>query len=86
MITKKKNPFSTLSITELQAKKKMLTGIVYGLGIVMLAACSILIYLALTQEKSSYLIAIACGAGLTFLPTLINFSLLNNEIKSRSSK
>ncbi len=83
---KKKNPFSALSIDELEAKKKMLRGIVFGLGFVMITAFCILIYLALTQEKSLYLIAIAFGCALTFLPTLINFSLLNSEIKSRFPK
>ena len=86
MIMKRKNPFSELSIEELDAKKKMLRGIVYGFGIVMLTAFCILIYLALTKEKSLYLIAIAFGCTLTFLPTLINFSLLNSEIKSRAPK
>ncbi|WP_316800774.1 hypothetical protein [Pedobacter frigidisoli] len=80
---KKGKALSEFTLDELKERKKTITGIVLGLGIVMLISSVTLIYLAVkTHNVSLTGIAVACP--LTFLPTLISLTQINNEIKKRS--
>jgi ABC-type bacteriocin/lantibiotic exporter with double-glycine peptidase domain len=79
---KKIIPLTELSLEELNNKKKTVTGAVIGLGIVMLVACTLLIYLSITAKKTS-LIAVAICCPIMFLPILINLQQINKEIKAR---
>ena len=78
------NKLSNLSIQELQAKQKKLQGAVIGLGIVLVAACIALIYLAIVNNNYS-LIAVAIGCSITMLPSIIVLHQLKSEIKKRDT-
>jgi len=79
---KKTKPLNELSLDELQQKKKLVLGATIGLGIVMLIACIVLVYVAIIAKQPALLaIAVSCPA--TFLPIFINLQKLNNEIKNR---
>ena len=77
------NKLSELTFQKLQSKKNKLKPAVIGLGIVMVVACSILIWLAIVNKKYS-LIAMAIGCSITMVPSIIVWNQLNKEIKSRS--
>jgi hypothetical protein len=81
----KANKLSELSIEELESKKKTILSATIGLGIVMILACCALFYFAISS-KNFVLIAVAIGASLTFIPSLITIGQINSEIKSRRSK
>jgi hypothetical protein len=80
-----KNKLLDLTLSELYEKKKKMVGITIGLGIVMVIACSILFYLIL-KSKNFVLVAVIPGCLMTLLPSVINLSQLNTEIKSRQAK
>lgn len=81
----KTNKLSELSIEELESKKKMVLSAIIGLGIVMIIACCLLFYFAMTS-KNFALIAVAIGSTLTLMPSFISIGQINAEIKSRKSK
>ena len=79
---KKTKPLSELSLDELQQKKKLVLGATMGLGIVMVIACIVLVYVAIIAKQPA-LIVIAVCCPTTFLPTFINLQKLKSEIKNR---
>ncbi|MCX8531035.1 hypothetical protein [Chryseobacterium luquanense] len=81
----KPNKLSDLSLEKLESKKKTVQSLAIGLGIVMLIACSILFYFAITS-KNFALIAVAIGSLMSLMPILISIGQINAEIKSRKSK
>lgn len=81
----KTNKLSELSIEELESKKKMVLSAIIGLGIVMIIACCLLFYFAMTS-KNFALIAVAIGSTLTLMPSFISIGQINAEIESRKSK
>lgn len=81
----KTSKLSELSIEELESKKKMVLSAIIGLGIVMIIACCLLFYFAMTS-KNFALIAVAIGSTLTLMPSFISIGQINAEIKSRKSK
>ncbi len=80
-----KNKLSDLTLAELYEKKKKITGVTIGLGIVMVVSCSILLYL-IFKNKNFTLLAVVPGCLMTLLPGVIYLSQLNTEIKSRQPK
>ena len=78
------NKLSNLSLEELQTKQKKLQGAVIGLGIVLVAACIALIYLAIVGNNYS-LIAVTIGCSITMLPSIIVLHQLKTEIKKRDT-
>lgn len=80
----KNNKLSGLTLEELYKRKKTLQGATIGLGIVMVAAFSILLYLVFKSQKFG-LIAIIPAGFITLLPGIIGLNQVNTEIKSRNS-
>jgi hypothetical protein len=83
----KKNVYEELTNEELMKKRDLLKSVSIGFGIIFILAISILIYLF--AEKGLKNVSIATLGPLftlpiTFVPLLINLSLLNKEIKSRN--
>ena len=81
----KNNKLENLTSQQLASKKKALTGALIGLGLVLIIACSILLYLVI-KNKDFTLIPIAIGSLMTIIPCFIGISQVNTEIKSRKSK
>lgn len=81
----KERKFSELSIEELYKKKKTLTSIMIGFGVVMVILYAILLYLIFKSESFA-LIAIIPASLLSIFPTLIILGQVNSEIKLRNSK
>ncbi|MCD0477982.1 hypothetical protein LPB90_05910 [Chryseobacterium sp. LC2016-29] len=81
----KVNKLSELSIEELESKKKTILSFTIGIGSVMIIACCILFYFAITS-KNFALIAVAFGCLMTLMPSFISIGQINAEIKSRKSK
>ncbi|KGO94664.1 hypothetical protein [Flavobacterium subsaxonicum] len=82
---KKTRPLNELSMDELQQKKKVVLGATIGLGIVMVVACIISIYVAIIAKQPALLvIAVCCPT--TFLPIFINLQRVNSEIKNRPNQ
>jgi len=82
---KKTTQLSELTLDELIIRKKKMLGVTIGLGIVMLLAAIFIVYVAL-KSKNAGLMAVPIGSALTLLPTIINLSQINTEIKSRIEK
>ena len=82
---KEKNKFSHLTLKELQTKQKQLNGAAIGLSIVMVIALIILVGLIIKKENYT-LLTFVFLIPVTLLPSFINLSQLNNEIKSRDFK
>lgn len=83
----KKNTFAELTNESLIKKRNLLKGITIGFGIFFIITLGILIYLFATKGLKNATIAILIpvfSLPLTMLPTIINLSLLNKEIKSRN--
>lgn len=83
---KKVLPLTELSIEALYKKKQSLQGALLGLGVVMLAASTVLLYLVFTAKTPKVLAALPISCCLTFLPIIIGLKQVNTEIKNRSSK
>ncbi|MFY1045864.1 hypothetical protein [Chryseobacterium sp. GP-SGM7] len=81
----KLNKLSDLSLEQLESKKKTVKSLAIGLGIVIIIACSVLFYVAMTSENFA-LIAVAVGSLMSLMPIFISISQINAEIKSRKSK
>lgn len=81
----KKNKFADLSLEELQAKQANAKKVVMVLGIVMLAI-NLLLLLLIFKTKLYSLLAVVIGSMTTLLPSFINLTQLNHEIKSRQSQ
>lgn len=82
---KKTNDVTELSTEELVKQKKLLTGVAFGLGIVMIAACLILFYLVL-KSKNYIVIFVIPVAMLSLLPSFMRLGQINAELKSRNAK
>jgi hypothetical protein len=83
---KKETPITELSVQELYKKKQTLQGVLIGLGLVLLAASVIILYLAFSSKMPKVLIIVPLCCSLTFLPALISLGQINTEIKNRESK
>lgn len=81
----KKNKFADLSLKELQAKQANAKKVVMVLGMVMLAINLLLVFL-IFKTKLYSLLAVVIGSMTTLLPSFINLTQLNHEIKSRQSQ
>lgn len=79
---KKKKPLNELSLDELHQKKKVLLGAAIGLGIVMLVAVIVLVYVAIRAKQPAFIAISLCGL-VNFLPIYSNLQKLNTEIKNR---
>lgn len=83
----KKNIYEELTNKQLLKKKSFLKGVSIGLGIVFLFVITILVYLwsenKLKNDSVGSFIPVFI-LPITFLPLLINFKLINKEIKSRN--
>lgn len=80
---KKAKPLNELSLIELQQKKKVVLGAAMGLGVVMLIAVVVLVYVAITAKQPAF-IAIGICSLINFLPIYNNLQKLNTEIKNRA--
>ncbi|WP_154658460.1 hypothetical protein [Eisenibacter elegans] len=85
-ITMAKNKkLSTLTLEELFAEKKKRQVILMGLGIAMLTACGIFVFLAI-KNKNYALIVIASGCLITLQPLISNLNQVKKEIQKREQK
>lgn len=83
----KKNIYEELTNEKLLKKRGLLQGASIGLGIVFVLATTILIYLLTAKGFDNVPIATLIPVftmSITFVPLLINLSLMNKEIKSRN--
>lgn len=81
----KNKKLNQYTLEELHMQQKKLKSVIIGLGIVMLLACIILIYLAFKNDNYA-LIVVAVGSSITLLPSFIALKQIDTEIKSRNSK
>lgn len=82
---KKRKQLSELTLEELTLRKNTVQAAAIGLGIVMLAAIAIVIYLVYTTGKPVLLVAVM-GCLLPTLAIVIGLKQLNQEIKTRNEK
>lgn len=80
----KENKLSNLTIEELLVRKKKIRSAFIGLGIVMILAISILIYL-ISKSNNYTLLPLVFSFPLTFLPIFVSLNQIKTEIKSRKS-
>jgi len=71
-----------LTTEELSKQKKSLSGVLIGLGSVMLFAYGILLYFII-RDKNFVFLAIIPSGFLTLLPSIIRLGQINTELKSR---
>ena len=74
-----------MTLDELLSQKKKLKAAAIGLGIVMLFASGILIFLAISH-KNYALITVSIATLIGFLPMCMSLTQLNAAIKSRKLK
>lgn len=79
------NNLSQLSLESLIKQRNLLKGVAIGLGLVLLLAFTIVLYIAF-EKKNFGLIAVLPASMITLLPILIRFGQINTEIKSRQAK
>ena len=82
------NKFTNLSSEKLYRRKKVLKGVIIGLGIVYLAVIVIMIYIFFTKGFRNFSIAILMPVFAflaTLMPIYAYLSSTNKELKSRSS-
>ncbi|MEL1252447.1 hypothetical protein AAEO57_01560 [Flavobacterium sp. DGU38] len=82
----RKNIYEELTNKQLLKKKNLLKGASIGLGIVFLFALFILVYLWSENKLKNGSVGTFIPIfilPITFVPLLINFKLINQEIKSR---
>lgn len=80
-----KNKLEDLTLEELQTKHANAKKVVMGLGIVMIAINALLLVLIFVTKLYS-LLAVVIGSMTTLLPSFINYTQLNKEIKARQSQ
>jgi hypothetical protein len=83
----KKNIYEELTNEKLIKKRDLLKSVSIGFGIIFILAIAILIYLLVAKGFKNVSIATLVPLftlPITFVPLLINLSLLNKEIKSRN--
>lgn len=83
----KKNIYEELTNENLIKKRNLLKGVSIGFGIVFILAIAILVYLFATQGFNGVPIVTLVPVftlPVTFTPLLINWGLLDKEIKSRN--
>lgn len=80
-----KNKFADLSLEALQVKQTNAKKVVMGLGIVMVVINLLLVFM-IFKTKLYSLFAVVIGSMTTLLPSFINLTQLNQEIKSRQSQ
>lgn len=73
---------SQLSLAELHSRKNKLKGAIIGLGIVMVAALAIVLYIVL-HKKMVALLATLPAMFLSLMPSVIVLNKINTELKSR---
>jgi hypothetical protein len=78
-----KNKLSEMTLEQLHEHKNKMKGVLVGLGIVMLVAESVLLYVLFTTKGSGHLAIIALSTFICFIPAIINYSQIDKEIKSR---
>jgi len=83
---KKGIPITELSVQELYKKKQGLQGVLIGLGLVLLTAFVIILYLAFSYRMPKVLVIVPVCCSLTFLPAFISLGQINTEIKNRDFK
>ncbi|WP_412467965.1 hypothetical protein [Pedobacter sp. KLB.chiD] len=83
---KKETSISAIPIEELHKKKKGLQGALIGLGLVLLIAGLIIIYLVFSSKMPKVLIIVPICSSLTLLPAFISLSQINTELKNRNVK
>jgi len=83
---KKGIPITELSVQELYKKKQGLQGVLIGLGLVLLTAFVIILYLAFSSRMPKVLVIVPVCCSLTFLPAFISLGQINTEIKNRDFK
>jgi hypothetical protein len=83
----KKNIYEELTNEKLMKKRDLLKSVSIGFGIIFILAIASLIYLLAAKGFKNASIATLIPVftlPMTFVPLLINLSLLNKEIKSRN--
>lgn len=79
--------FKELTLEELQAKQEKLQGTIKLIGILMIIAQVILLFIAVKNENYSLLLIVVVGAILpAILPILTPLKKIETEIKSRNSQ
>jgi hypothetical protein len=79
--------FKNLTLEELQGKHKKLKNVVTRIGIVIIIAQVILLFIAVKNEKYSLLFIVIIGAILpSLLPMITPLKKIETEIKSRNSQ
>lgn len=58
-------------------------GVLIGLGLVMLVAEAVLLYVIFTNDRMGSLAIIALSTAICFMPAAISYSQIDKEIKSR---
>lgn len=72
-----------MTLDQLIAYKKKMKGVLIGLGIVMLVAEAVLLYVIFTTDRMGSLTMVALSTILCFMPAVISYSQIDKEIKSR---
>lgn len=80
-----KTKLSEHTVEELIVKKKKLKAAVIGLGIVMILACSTLVYLAIKNENYT-LITVAICCLITMMPSIMALKKFDKEIESKKEQ
>ncbi|MCC9065187.1 hypothetical protein [Flavobacterium piscisymbiosum] len=85
----KKNIYEELSNEELIKKRDLFKAVSIGFGVIFVLAIAVIVYLFSAKGFKNFSIATLIPIftlPITFVPLLINLSLLNKEIKSRDLK
>lgn len=82
---KKSSKLAEMTLDELYERKKKLQGVFIGLGIVLVVAEVILLYVAFTVEKMQSLGVVAICSAMAFIPAVVSIVQINSEIKSRNA-
>lgn len=82
----KKSIYREVTNEELLKKRDLIKGVSIGFGVIFMLAIAIMVYLFTAKGLKDVSIALIpiFTLPVTFVPLLINFSLLNKEIKSRN--
>ncbi|MCA1918887.1 hypothetical protein B0A79_11995 [Flavobacterium piscis] len=83
----KKNIYEELTNEKLIKKRDLFKGVSIGFGVIFLLAIGIIVYILSVKGLKNVSIATFIPIfilPITFIPMLINLSLLNKEIKSRN--
>lgn len=83
----KKNYYEELTDENLIKKRGLLKGVTIGFGIIIAIALSVIMYVLLGKDSGKVSIAVLIPLfmlPITFLPIMINLSLLNKEIRRRN--